>query len=119
MHRNLAAAVFALTLAAPAAAWAQMSHNHGAAPAPTVATPAAVTQAADTMGKVNSVDAHKHVINLTHGPIPALGWPAMTMDFGVAPAVDLGAVKPGDAVAFTVGKDAKGKYLIDSVKPAR
>jgi hypothetical protein len=42
-------------------------------------------------GTVNSVDASGHKINLTHGPIPALGWPGMTMDFAVAPAVDLRA----------------------------
>ncbi|MBP2311807.1 copper-binding protein [Azospirillum soli] len=96
-------------------AQAQM-HNHGAAPVPAAKT---AEPSAGTTGKVNSVDPHKHVINLTHGPIPALSWPAMTMDFGVAPTIDLGAIKPGDTVAFTVGKDAKGMYLIDSLKPAK
>ena len=114
MRRTLsliAAAGFALGITS--AAQAQM-HNHGAAPA----QKAAEMSAAST-GKVNRVEAGKKVINLTHGPIPALGWPAMTMDFGVAPTVDLSAVKVGDTVAFTVGKDAKGMYLIDSLKPAK
>ncbi|HYG84796.1 MAG TPA: copper-binding protein [Azospirillum sp.] len=117
MHRNVAAAALAVLIAMPTAAWAQM-HNHGAAPAPAPAQKAAQTSAAAT-GKVNSVDAKTRVLNLTHGPIPALSWPAMTMDFGVAPSVDLSAVKPGDTVAFTVGKDAKGMYLIDSVQAAK
>ena len=118
MRRTLSLiAAAGLTLGAISAAQAQM-HNHGADAAPAPAQKAAEASAGAT-GKVNSVDAKKHVVNLTHGPIPSLGWPAMTMDFGVAPAIDLGAVKPGDTIAFTVGKDAKGMYLIDSVKPAK
>ncbi len=72
-----------------------------------------------TTGKVNSVDATKHVVNLTHGPIATLGWPGMTMDFGVAPSIDLGTVKAGDSVAFTVVKSANGAWVVDSIKPAR
>jgi len=117
MRRTLTLiAAVGFTLGAASAAQAQM-HSHGAAPAPVAAQTTAASPG--TTGKVNSVDPRKHVVNLTHGPIPVLGWPAMTMDFGVAPAVDLTAVKPGDTIAFTVGKDAKGIYLIDSVKPAK
>src|SRR5215213_10191194 len=35
---------------------------------------------AHATGTVNSVDAAQRKINLNHGPIPALGWPSMTMD---------------------------------------
>lgn len=79
-----------------------------------IAAPAIAFAADATTGKVNKVDAGKHVVNLTHGPIASLGWPAMTMDFGVAPTVDLSAVKVGDTVSFTVGK-ANGVYLIDTL----
>jgi Cu/Ag efflux protein CusF len=72
-----------------------------------------------TTGAVNVVDAAKHTVNLTHGPIATLGWPAMTMDFGTAPSVDLSGVKPGDVVAFTVLKTPDGGYLIDTLKPAK
>jgi len=72
-----------------------------------------------TTGKVNSVDAAKHVVNLTHGPIAALGWPGMTMDFGVAPNIDLGAVKVGDTIAFTVTKTGNGSWEVDSIKSAK
>jgi Cu(I)/Ag(I) efflux system protein CusF len=118
MRRTLSLiAAAGLAFGVASAAQAQM-HNHGAAPAPAPAQKAAEQPAAST-GKVNRVEAGKKVVNMTHGPIPALGWPAMTMDFGVAPAVDLSAVKVGDTVAFTVGKDAKGVYQIDSIKPAK
>jgi len=106
MHQKLAAALLVLLMSAPAAR-ADAGHDaHHASPA------------TGTTGKVNAVDAGKRTINLTHGPIPALGWPAMTMDFGVASSVDLAVVKPGDAVVFTIGKDAAGVYRIDTLKPA-
>jgi Cu/Ag efflux protein CusF len=69
-------------------------------------------------GTVNAVDASGHKINLTHGPIPALGWPGMTMDFAVAPSVDLRSLKPGTRVNFTIEQGDGGNYEIRSVKPA-
>ena len=69
-------------------------------------------------GTVNAVDASGHKINLTHGPIPALGWPGMTMDFAVAPAVDLRTLKPGTRVDFTIEQGDGGNYQIQSIKPA-
>ena len=51
-------------------------------------------------GTVNAVDAAAHKVNVSHAPIPAIGFPAMTMDFAVAPSVDLQAVKPGSRVNF-------------------
>lgn len=114
MRRKIPTAVLAALLVLPAVASAQMTMNHdragGGMPMGTMAAPAN-----GTTGKVNTVNAASRTINLTHGPIQALGWPAMTMDFGVAPSVDLVPVKVGDTIAFTVGKDAKGVYQIDSL----
>lgn len=70
-------------------------------------------------GKVNSVDAAGRKVNMTHGPVTALKWPGMTMDFGVAPGVDMGAFKPGAKVGFTLKQGAGGMYEIDSVKPTQ
>jgi Cu/Ag efflux protein CusF len=53
-------------------------------------------------GTVNSVDAAQHKVNLTHNPIPEIGWPTMTMEFPVAPSIDLKAIKPGMRVNFTI-----------------
>jgi hypothetical protein len=39
-------------------------------------------------GTVNSVDPTQHKVNVSHNPIPDIGWPAMTMDFSVAASVD-------------------------------
>lgn len=70
------------------------------------------------VGVINSIDAANKRINLSHQPIPAIGWPAMTMDFPVASSVDLGALKPGNRVNVTLGKGADGMYRINSVQPS-
>lgn len=72
-----------------------------------------------TTGKINSIDTVNRTINLTHGPIEALGWPGMTMDFAVLPSIDLGALKAGETVAFTVTQTPEGTYAVDSVTPAK
>ena len=74
---------------------------------------------AHASGTVNAVDPARHTINLSHGPISTLGWPAMTMDFPVAPSVDLNRIKAGSRVDFTLAKKvANGMYEIQSVQPA-
>lgn len=73
---------------------------------------------AHATGTVNAVDAAQHKINVSHGPISSLGWPAMTMEFPVAPSVDLSRVNPGSRVDFSLGKDKGGMYQIQSVAPA-
>ena len=54
---------------------------------------------------------------VSHGPIPTIGRPAMTMDFAVAPSVDLQTVKPGTRVNFTLEHGEGGMYVIQSMKP--
>jgi Cu/Ag efflux protein CusF len=69
-------------------------------------------------GTVNSVDPTQHKVNLSHNPIPEIGWPAMTMDFPVKPSVDLNAIKPGSRVNFTIEKGQGGMYEIQKIMPA-
>ena len=69
-------------------------------------------------GTVNSVDPAQRTVNLSHAPIPEIGWPAMTMDFPVAASVDLKAIKPGARVNFTIEKGAGGMYEIRTITPA-
>jgi Cu/Ag efflux protein CusF len=61
---------------------------------------------ADTkMGKgtgiVMAIDKAAGKVTLNHGPIPEVGWPAMTMAFAAKPGV-LDSVAVGDKVAFDV-----------------
>ena len=73
---------------------------------------------AHATGVVNAVDPAQRKITVTHEPIPAIGWPSMTMDFPVAQAVDLNAVKPGAKVDFTIEKGKNGMYEIQAVQPS-
>ena len=69
-------------------------------------------------GTVNSVDPAQHKVNLSHNPIPEIGWPAMTMEFPVAPSIDLKAIKPGTRVNFTIEQQPGGMYEIRAIAPA-
>jgi len=70
---------------------------------------------AQASGTVNSIDAGARKINISHGPIQGLGWPPMTMDFPVAPSVNLKSIKPGSRVNFTLEKGDDGMPVILSV----
>ncbi|MBY0511820.1 MAG: copper-binding protein [Rhodospirillaceae bacterium] len=70
-------------------------------------------------GVVNSVDVAAHKVNVSHEPLPSLSWPAMKMDFAVAPSVDLKSVKAGTQVEFTVGKNKEGQPEIQAIQPVK
>lgn len=84
------------------------AHDQGAHP-----------EGAKGKGVVNSVDAAAHKVNVSHDPIPSLGWPAMKMDFAVAPSVDLKSVAAGTSVEFTVGKTKDGLPEIQAIQPVK
>jgi Cu/Ag efflux protein CusF len=69
-------------------------------------------------GTVNAIDTDHHKVTISHHPIPAIGWPAMVMEFGVAPSVDLGAIKPGMPVTFTIEQGKDGMYQVQAIAPA-
>lgn len=63
-------------------------------------------------GTVNTVMNAARKINVTHEPIAALSWPAMTMDFEVADNVKLDHVKAGDRIHFSLKKTGEFSYLL-------
>jgi Cu/Ag efflux protein CusF len=65
---------------------------------------------------LNAIDTGKRTLNIAHEPIAALHWPGMTMDFRVAPGVDLSALKPGATITFTLERGADGLYAIDEIR---
>ena len=72
---------------------------------------------APASGTVTALNAADHKITFDHGPIPAINWPAMKMEFAVAPSVDLSKVKTGDKVNFTLSGSG-GTYTVQSITPA-
>src|SRR6266851_1039308 len=72
---------------------------------------------ANATGTITALNTTNHKITFDHGPIPAINWPAMKMEFAVAPSVDLAKLKTGDKVNFTLsGSD--GTYTVQSISPA-
>jgi Cu/Ag efflux protein CusF len=69
-------------------------------------------------GTVTAVNAAQRKIGMQHEPIPSLGWPAMAMEFAVAPSVNLQGIQPGSRVNFSLERGADGMYVIQSVQPA-
>lgn len=65
------------------------------------ASSAAVRSGTGT-GVVKAVDLKVGTVTLDHGPIAAVGWPAMTMTFPVKPASALDGVAVGQTVTFDV-----------------
>jgi len=69
-------------------------------------------------GLVRKTDAAKHKVTLSHEAIAALGWPPMTMDFAVAPEIDLASLQAGQSVSFSLLPTGQGQYMIVKIKPA-
>lgn len=64
------------------------------APAPAAAGPITST------GTVTQVDATAGTITINHGPIEAVSWPAMTMQFTAENPTILQGIAVGDSVSF-------------------
>ena len=91
---RLAAAL--LAGAAPAAT-AQPAMK-GMTPMP--AAPHAKATTGQGTGVIRAVDQKGGTVTIQHGPIPAVGWPAMTMTFKARPASLLKSLKVGQGVRF-------------------
>ncbi|GLI99519.1 efflux RND transporter periplasmic adaptor subunit [Sphingobium sp. BS19] len=68
----------------------------GAASTTTPARPAASLY--ETVGKIEQITANS--VTLSHQPVPAIGWPAMTMTFQLPDARVARGLKTGDRVRF-------------------
>lgn len=104
MRTRLAA--LGLTLALAPAALAQMDHgDHGA-----------MNDGVHVQGVVNSLG--DGTANVTHEPIPEIGWPAMTMDLPLLDGAEIEGVGEGDEVTIMLEQGADGMYGIRALAPA-
>jgi Cu/Ag efflux protein CusF len=74
------------------------------------------TKAVTATGTVTAVNTANRKVTLDHGPIADINWPAMKMEFSVAPSVDLSKVKTGDRVEFTLSGSGNS-YTVQSMSP--
>jgi len=66
-------------------------------------------------GIVEAVDSTSRHIRISHGPIEALGWTAMTMEFDVLPGADLDTIRLGQSIHFSLTHSTVGDYVISSI----
>ncbi|MBT8071641.1 MAG: copper-binding protein, partial [Gammaproteobacteria bacterium] len=66
-------------------------------------------------GTIEAVDAAARRVRISHGPIQALGWAPMTMEFDVLPGADLATLEIGQSINFTLSQSAVGDYVIDII----
>lgn len=64
-------------------------------------------------GRVEAID--KDEITISHGAIPSLQWPAMTMSFKIPKNGLPQAIKVGESVDFEIRADSDGEYEIVSI----
>jgi Cu/Ag efflux protein CusF len=75
--------------------------------------------AVEAVGVVLEMKADDRKLNITHDPIPAIGWPTMTMDFRIGKGVELKGLKTGDRIHFTLKRDRElGDFVISSISKA-
>ena len=52
---------------------------------------------------------------ISHGPIEALGWAPMTMDFDVLPGANLDTITIGQSIHFSLSQSDVGDYVISII----
>ena len=72
-------------------------------------------------GKVSAVDPARGHVEVAHGPIPSMKWPAMKMGFAVEDKRQLAGLKQGDTVEFEMrgAPNKDGDYVLVRIAPGR
>jgi membrane fusion protein, copper/silver efflux system len=79
------------------------------------ASQSAVAAPVFASGKVEAVDARARRLRVSHGPIEALAWPSMTMEFDVDEGVRLDQVTVGQDVRFALRQEHAGHWVVSQV----
>ena len=114
---------FTLILACSAAvtlpAYAAMGNMPSMDNMGTVSGQATKAQTFMGQGKINSINPDANTVNVAMGPVKALGWPSMSMNFLVQDKATLNSLKTGEMVNFVFAKDTAGGYVITRITPVR
>ena len=68
------------------------------------------------VGAIDSIDASDNTVSMNHEPIPALQWPAMTMDFGLDSPELVKGIMPGEPVRFDFEDRGDGEFVITHIE---
>ena len=88
----------------------------GGAIAPAAAKPVSTTALYETVGKIEQITASS--VTLSHEPVPAIGWPAMTMTFQLPDPKIARGLKAGDRVRFGFDQPPAGPTVRRMAKVA-
>lgn len=109
--------LMAFASAALAASLAACGETHPADGAKSASRPQATSAAAPAAkaargaGAVTAIGAGDGVVTIRHGPIPEVGWPAMTMAFKANPPALLEGIAVGDQVHFELKLDGGSEIV--------
>lgn len=70
-------------------------------------------QTASGSGLVLAIDREKGVVTISHGPMPALNMPPMTMGYAVKDRNQLSILQPMQKVEFQLAYDGSDYLIID------
>ncbi|WP_291995612.1 efflux RND transporter periplasmic adaptor subunit [Candidatus Accumulibacter sp. ACC003] len=79
---------------------------------------AKAAKAYQTTGSLDSLDVAANTVSVTHEPIPALKWPAMTMEFGLASPEVAKGIAPGAPIRFDFEDRGDGEFVITRIHQA-
>lgn len=66
-------------------------------------------------GMLNSINPDG-TVSITHGPIDALGWPGMTMNFELANSSLASGIRPGSAITFEIVERKPDDWVITAMQ---
>jgi Cu/Ag efflux protein CusF len=101
--------IFALVAAVAGFAWLSLPGLDQAQ------VPGAPQQTVSGSGVVLGIDKEKGVVTISHGPLPALNMPPMTMGYSVKNKDQLSDLQPMQKVEFRLAYDGSD-YLITEIK---
>lgn len=97
--------LLSLALAAILAGTAQASDSNGSQ---------STAEGINTNGELHAIEGNR--VNVTHDPIPEIGWPKMTMDLILLEGARIDGVEPGDKVIITLQKGPDGLYGVRALE---
>ncbi|WP_223504824.1 copper-binding protein [Pseudomonas sp. BF-R-24] len=69
------------------------------------------TPVSNAEGTIKAIDTTKHTVTISHGAVPALQWPPMTMAFSVTQD-QLSGLAPGDRVSFSFRLEGNSASIV-------
>src|SRR5512135_1286713 len=97
----------------------QAAPDGAAVPLRVAAANGAQASTASATGVVQLVKLEEGKVKISHEPITALGWPAMTMTFRVKDKSVLEGIAVGDKINFELEKGATGLVITRMEKAAK